>query len=189
VTVLTPFDRSTDAPARKPGGFAILHGTFAPQGCVARLEGFELDVFDGPARVFSAAGDALEAIAKGRIREGDILILRNDARDANPFSTEGVEQIGAALASYGIERVTLLTDGRTGSQAQGATIGSIAPSAQAGGPIAYVNDDDIIHIDIAGRRIDILADIDLRRGAKRKKTTAFGALDKYAAMVSAASSH
>jgi dihydroxy-acid dehydratase len=194
VTVLTPFDRSTDAPARKPGGFAILHGTFAPQGCVARLDGFELDVYDGPARVFSTAGDALEAIAKGRIREGDILILRNDARDANPFSTEGVEQISAALKASGIERVTLLTDGRTGSQApeihkSGAMIGSIAPSAQAGGPIAYVNDDDIIHIDIAGRRIDILADIDLRRGAKRKKTTAFGALDKYAAMVSAANGH
>lgn len=189
MTVLTPFDRSTDAPAHKPGGFAILHGTFAPAGCVVRLDGFELDVFDGPARVFSTAGDALEAIAKGRIREGDILVLRHDARDANPFATEGVERIGAALASHGVERVTLLTDGRVGSKSQGAVIGSIAPSAQAGGPIAYVNDDDIIHIDIAGRRIDILADIDLRRGAKRKKTSAFGALDKYAAMVSAASSH
>jgi dihydroxy-acid dehydratase len=189
VTVLTPFDPSTDAPARKPGGFAILHGTFAPQGCVARLDGFELDVFDGPARVFSTSDDALDALAQGRIREGDILILRNDARDADPFATDGVEQIGAALEASGVERVTVLTDGRVGSKSSGALIGSIAPSAQAGGPIAYVNDDDIIHIDIAGRRIDILADIDLRRGVKRKKTGAFGALDKYAAMVSAANGH
>ena len=109
--------------------------------------------------------------------------MSNDSRDANPFATDGVEQIGAALQASGIERVTVLTDGRIGSKSNGAVIGSIAPSAQAGGPIAYVNDDDIIHIDIAARRIDVLADIDMRRAAKvirpGKVTFGAGALEKY----------
>ncbi len=183
MTVLTTFDRSAAAPHQS--GFAILHGTFAPDGCVVSLGGFDTQIFDGPARVFSTSGEALEAIAKGRIRECDILIIRHDGRDANPLASEGLADVTAALDSYGLERVTVITDGRIGALANGAVIGNVAPSAAAGGPIAYVNDDDMIHIDIAGRRIDILADIDIRRGAKRKKA-AFAPGERYAAMFSAA---
>jgi len=185
MTVLTAFDAAQTTEQTSASGFAILHGTLAPEGCVVRLGGFEADIFDGPARVFSTAGDALEAIAKGRIRDCDILIVRNDARDADILADTGVASVTAALRASGLARVTVITDGRTGSNASGAVIGNVAPSAAAGGPIAYVNDDDIIHVDIAGRRIDILADIDIRRGARRKKGT-FNAADRYAAMIAAA---
>lgn len=188
MTVLTQFDR-TDAPlTQAQGGFAILHGTFAPEGCVVRLGGFESDIFDGPARVFSASDDALDAIAKGRIRDCDILIIRNDARDADPMATQGLAEVTQALRAHDLDRVTVITDGRVGSSASGAVIGNVAPSALAGGPIAYAQDDDIIHIDIAGRRIDILADIDLRRGARLSKAKAFGAASRYAAMISSGDS-
>ncbi len=188
MTVQTQFDRS-DAPlTRAQSGFAILHGTFAPEGCVVRLGEFAAEIYDGPARVFSTAGDALEAIARGRIRDCDILIIRNDARDSDLFATKGVADVTHALKTTGIERVTVITDGRIGSDATGAVIGNVAPSAMAGGAIAYVQDDDILHIDIASRRIDILADIDLRRGTRLKKAgaTSFGAAARYAAMISPA---
>ena len=185
MTVLTQFDKAPVTKAQS--GFAILHGTFAPEGCVVRLGDFATEVFDGPARVFSTAGDALEAIAKGRIRDCDILIIRNDARDADLFATGDISAVAAALETSGIERVTVITDGRIGSSTVGAAIGNVAPSAAAGGPIAYAQDDDIIHIDIAGRRIDIMADIDIRRGARQKKAGAkmFGAAaERYASMIS-----
>ncbi len=190
MTVLTAFDKTaTQTATSAQSGFAILHGTFAPEGCVVRLGAFDSEIFDGPARVFSTAGEALEAIARGRIRECDILIIRNDARDAMETlilsAADGVAEVTAAIRTAGLERVTVITDGRIGSAATGAVIGNIAPSAAAGGPIAYVHDDDMIHIDIAGRRIDILADIDIRRGAKRKKA-AFGPAERYAAMIAAA---
>lgn len=185
MTVLTAFDAVQPTSQSTASGFAILHGTLAPEGCVVRLGGFEADIFDGPARVFSTAGDALEAIAKGLIRDCDILIVRNDARYADILADTGVAAVTAALNASGLTKVTVITDGRTGSGASGAVIGNVAPSAAAGGPIAYINDDDIIHVDIAGRRIDVLADIDIRRGARRKKGT-FNAADRYAAMIAAA---
>lgn len=191
MTVLTQFDKAETPQGtlltKSQSGFAILHGTFAPEGCVVKLGGFISDVFDGPARVFSNAGDALEAIAKGRIRECDILIIRNDARDADLFATGGIAEVTAALQTSGLERVTVITDGRVGSSATGAVIGNVAPSALAGGPIAYVQDDDIIHIDVAGRRIDIMADIDIRRCGRVQKDGAkmFGAAaERYASMIS-----
>jgi dihydroxy-acid dehydratase len=180
----SPFRPDTN-PATPAGGFAILHGTLAPEGCVVRLEGFARSVFEGPARVFASAEAAVAAIADGRIRSSDMLVLRHEGRDEPLVASSGVEAISKALNDAGLDRVTVLTDGRIGSGATGAVIGHIAPTASAGGAIAYVNDDDIIHVDIAGRRIDILADIDIRRGAKKRKAT-FGALEKYAQMVSSA---
>lgn len=173
------------APAPTASGFAILHGTLAPEGCVVRLDGFDSEAFDGPARVFGSSAEALDAVRAGRVRSCDIMIIRHDD-SADMVSTAGLDDIGAALTEAGADRVTIITDGRTGS-AQGPVIGNVAPSAASRGPIAYVNDDDIIHIDIAGRRIDVLADIDLRRSAKAKKpgsqTFGAGALEKYARLV------
>lgn len=173
------------SPTPTASGFAILHGTLAPEGCVVRLEGFDSEVFDGPARVFGSSAEALAAIRAGRVRSCDIMIIRHDD-SAGMVSTSGLDDISAALGQAGADRVTVITDGRTGSTA-GAFIGNVAPSAASRGPIAYVNDDDIIHIDIAGRRIDVLADIDLRRSAKAKKpgaqTFGAGALEKYARLV------
>lgn len=169
------------------GGFAILHGTLAPEGCVARLEGFADEAFDGPARVFSSIADAIDGIHSGHVRACDIVIIRHDDTMDAIFAVDDMAPVSEALAARGLERVTLITDGRAGN-ASGAgqntgMIGNVAPSAAAGGPIAYVNDDDIIHIDIAGRRIDVMADIAIRQGARRKKA-AFAPADRYAAMLS-----
>ena len=182
MTAQTPIRQ---APAPTASGFAILHGTLAPEGCVVRLEGFTSEAFDGPARVFGSSAEALEAIASGRIRACDVIIIRHDD-SAGIVSAEGLDDISRALDEAGAERVTVITDGRTGSTT-GAFIGNVAPSAASRGPIAYVNDDDIIHIDIAGRRIDVLADIDVRRTGRTRKPGAqvfgAGALEKYARLV------
>lgn len=165
------------------GGFAILHGTLAPEGCVARLDGFADEAFDGPARVFSSIGEAIAGIESGRVRACDIIIVRHDDTMDAIFATDDMAAICAALTDKGLERVTVITDGRAGNAAGAAIVGNVAPSAAAGGPIAYVNDDDIIHIDIAGRRIDVMADIDIRKGGRRKKAS-FAPADRYAAMLS-----
>ena len=165
------------------GGFAILHGTLAPEGCVARLDGFADEAFDGPARVFASIADAIDGIGRGRVRSCDIVIIRHDDSLDALFATDDMAQVTDALAAHGLERVTLITDGRAGNAAGAGIIGNVAPSAAAGGPIAYINDDDIIHIDIAGRRIDVMADIEIRKGARRKKA-AFAPADRYAAFVS-----
>ena len=193
MTAQTAFFRQTTAHSNQ-GGFAILHGTLAPEGCVARLDGFadprsssgaaaQPIAFDGPARVFSSIKEAIDGIGRGHVRACDIIIVRHDDTLDAIFATDDMASISEALAAKGLERVTVITDGRAGSAAGAAIIGNIAPSAAAGGPIAYVNDDDIIHIDIAGRRIDVMADIDIRKGSRRKKA-AFAPADRYAAMLS-----
>ncbi|MGZ3305381.1 MAG: hypothetical protein ACXU8U_05925 [Asticcacaulis sp.] len=183
MTAQSPFFRQMTSQAAT-GGFAILHGTLAPEGCVARLDGFDAEAFDGPARVFPSCAEAAEAIAHGRVRSCDVVIIRHDdSSDAIFASDGGMARVIEAVSAQRLERITLITDGRAGSSATDvAVIGNVAPNAAAGGPIAYVNDDDIIHIDIAGRRIDVLADIDIRKGARRKKT-GFAPADRYAAML------
>ena len=175
MTAFTPI-RHHDA--ANHSGFAILHGSFAPEGCVVKLEGIMTEAFDSPARVFDAAGDAMAAIASGRIRSCDTIIIRHDD-DAPAID---LAALTAALAAAALDRVTIITDGRVGGST-GAVIGHVAPSSAARGPIAYVQDDDIIHIDIAARRIDVMADIDMRRAAKvirpGKVTFGAGALEKY----------
>ena len=188
MTAQTAFFRQTTAHTNQ-GGFAILHGTLAPEGCVARLDGFADEAFDGPARVFSSIAEAIEGIGRGHVRACDIIIIRHDDTLDAIFATDDMVAVSDALAAKGLERVTVITDGRAGSasggvqEAKTGIIGNVAPSAAAGGPIAYVNDDDIIHIDIAGRRIDVMADIEIRKGGRRKKA-AFAPADRYAAMLS-----
>ena len=165
------------------GGFAILHGTLAPEGCVARLDGFADEAFDGPARVFASIADAIDGIGRGHVRACDIIIIRHDDTLDAIFATDDMAAVSDALSAKGLERVTVITDGRAGNASNTAIVGNVAPSAAAGGPIAYVNDDDIIHIDIAGRRIDVMADIEIRKGGRRKKAS-FAPADRYAAMLS-----
>jgi len=162
-----------------PSGFAILHGSFAPAGCVVRLDGFTAQIYDAPARVFDAADDAVQAIMGGRVRAGDCVIIRCD--DCNGMCD--LSAVMRALDDAALDRVTVISDSRLGTTG-GAVIGHVAPSAAARGPIAYVQDDDILHIDIPARRIDVLADIDIRRAARAQKpgkaTFGAGALEKYA---------
>ncbi|ESQ88474.1 hypothetical protein ABAC460_15690 [Asticcacaulis sp. AC460] len=178
MTQFTQIQRQTAASA---SGFAILHGTLAPEGCVVKLDGFGVEIFDGPARVFGSTDEALAGI--GRVRACDIVIIRQDGE----ITAAGLQAFTDALEDAGIERVTVITDARTSGNENAAIIGHVAPGAQARGPIAYVNDDDIIHIDIAARRIDVFADIELRRASKAQKpgkiTFGAGALEKYARMV------
>ena len=185
---MTAFAAIRHHDAASTSGFAILHGSFAPEGCVVRLDGFArssseavaqpMKAFDSPARVFDSSDDAVAAIESGRVRACDTVIVRHD----DDTVKADLSAITAALAIAGLDRVTVITDGRVGGH-DGAIIGHVAPSSSARGPIAYVQDDDIIHIDIAARRIDIMADIDMRRASKaiRPGKIAFGAgaLDKY----------
>jgi dihydroxyacid dehydratase/phosphogluconate dehydratase len=125
------------------GGFAIMHGTLAPEGCV-----------DCTARVFGHAEAAQDAIMAGDIADGDIIIMRG-------ASTEALTAISRSLDIMGLAEVSIITDSRVGHATNGymaRVIANVAPSAAAGGPIALVRDGDTIHIDLAARRIDLMSD-------------------------------
>ena len=135
------------------GGFAIMHGTLAPEGCVIRTAMFEA-AFDVTARVFGHAEAAQDAIMAGEITDGDIIIMRG-------ASTEALTAISRALDMMGLAEVSIITDSRVGHATNGymaRVIANVAPSAAAGGPIALVRDGDTIHIDLAARRIDLMSD-------------------------------
>ncbi|ESQ84922.1 hypothetical protein AEAC466_07645 [Asticcacaulis sp. AC466] len=133
------------------GGFAIMHGTLAPEGCVIRTGAFAEDMFDGTARVFGHAEAAQDAIFSGEIKGSDIIVMR-------AASTEALSAISRALDIMELEGVCVLTDSRIGNGSHGRIIGNCAPSAAAGGPIALVRDGDTIHIDIATRHIDLMTE-------------------------------
>ncbi|WEK59621.1 MAG: dihydroxy-acid dehydratase [Candidatus Microbacterium colombiense] len=147
-----------DNPIHASGGITILHGSFAPEGAVVKSAGFDADVFEGPARVFERERGAMDALAAGEVKAGDVVVIRYEGPKGGPGMREMLA-ITAAIKGAGLGKdVLLLTDGRFSGGTTGLCIGHIAPEAVDAGPIAFVRDGDLIRVDIAARSLDLLVD-------------------------------
>ena len=150
--------RAMDNPIHKDGGIAILHGSIAPDGAVVKTAGFDLAFFEGPARVFEREGAAMEALSRGEITSGDVVVIRYEGPKGGPGMREMLAITGAIKGAGLGKNVLLLTDGRFSGGTTGLCIGHIAPEATDGGPISLVRDGDLIRVDIKARSLDLLVD-------------------------------
>jgi len=178
-------------PLAVEGGIAVLRGSLAPGGAVVKVAGIALDTFEGPARVFDGEQDALDALFEHRIRQGDVVVIRTEGPKGGPGMREML-QITAAIKGAGLGKdVLLITDGRFSGGTTGLCVGHVAPESEEGGPLALVEENDRIRVDIPGRALDLLVDESTlrRRRAHWKPRTPryqYGALAKYAKLVGSA---
>jgi dihydroxy-acid dehydratase len=181
--------RAPGAPVKTRGGFAILRGSLAPEGCVLKLAGHDRERHVGPARVFDGEEAAFAAVQAGTIREQDVLVIRYEGPRGGPGMREMLG-VTAALVGRGLgDSVALVTDGRFSGATYGMMAGHVSPEAERGGPIALVREGDIITIDVAARRLDVDADLKARAREFTPRTAppVGGVLAKYASLVSSAS--
>ena len=182
--------RTLDNPYSKTGGLAVLKGNLAPDGSVVKRSAVvpEMMVHEGPARVFDCEEDAIAAIKGGKIVPGDVVVIRYEGPKGGPGMREMLNPT-SARASMGLgSSVALITDGRFSGASRGASIGHVSPEAAVGGPIALVEEGDIIKIDINNTTItlDVPDDVLAQRKAAWKPRTpkvTTGYLARYAAMV------
>jgi len=162
--------RPVENPYSKTGGLAVLKGNLAPDGSVVKRSAVveEMMVHEGPARVFDCEEDAIEAIKSGRIVAGDVVVIRYEGPKGGPGMREMLNPT-SAIAGMGLgSSVALITDGRFSGASRGASIGHVSPEAAVGGPIALVEEGDIISIDIPGLKLDIKVS-DEEMAARRAK--------------------
>ncbi|MCT2041910.1 dihydroxy-acid dehydratase [Pseudoclavibacter alba] len=181
-----------DNPIHDKGGIAILRGSLAPEGSVVKSAGFDLEVFEGPARVFERERAAMDALTNGEIQHGDVIVIRYEGPKGGPGMREMLAITGALKGAGLGKDVLLLTDGRFSGGTTGLCIGHVAPEAVDGGPIAFVRDGDPIRVDIQARTIDLLVD-ESELAARREGWEPLppryerGVLAKYAKLVKSAS--
>ncbi|HEV8673704.1 MAG TPA: dihydroxy-acid dehydratase [Methylomirabilota bacterium] len=184
--------RALANPLKASGGMVILRGTLAPEGCVLKLVGHDRLTHRGPARVFDREEDAFAAVKAGKIKAGDVIVIRYEGPRGGPGMREMLA-VTSALQGAGLgASVALLTDGRFSGATHGFMAGHVAPEAAAGGPIAALRNGDTIVFDVKRRRLDVeLSVAELRkrlRGWKAPKVRyRWGVLAKYARLVSSAS--
>jgi dihydroxy-acid dehydratase len=182
--------RPLSNPLKPRGGIVILHGSLAPDGCVVKVAGTERVKQTGPARVFDSEEAAFAAVQEGKIKAGDIVVIRYEGPKGGPGMREMLGVTGAIMGQGLGDSVALVTDGRFSGATRGLMVGHVAPEAAAGGPIAFIRDGDIVTLDVKAQRLDVDADVASRKQAgwkppaRRYKT---GALAKYAYLVSSAS--
>ncbi len=178
------------ARALKPrGGFAILRGSLAPEGCVVKLAGHDRMRHEGPARVFDGEEAAFLAVQRRQIQAGDVVVIRYEGPCGGPGMREMLA-VTAALTGQGLgDSVALLTDGRFSGATHGFMVGHVSPEAARGGPIALVEEGDRIVFDVEARRLDVLAHLETRQAhfTPRPRKPHRGVLGKYAKLVSSAS--
>ena len=179
---------SADAPIKERGGFGILYGNIAPEGCVVKLAGHGKLRFDGPAKVYDGEEACFDALSNGEIEAGDIVIIRGEGPVGGPGMREMLA-ITAAIQGRGLgDSVALATDGRFSGATYGFMIGHISPEAARGGPVARLKTGDRIFIDVEGRSIATDADLDSRPQPRFERSReATGAFGKYARLVGSAS--
>ncbi len=183
--------RKMDDPIHATGGISVLHGSLAPEGAVVKTAGFDLDVFEGPARVFERERAAMDALTEGRISAGDVVVIRYEGPKGGPGMREMLAITGAIKGAGLGKDVLLLTDGRFSGGTTGLCIGHMAPEAVDAGPVAFVRDGDRIRVDIAARTLDLLVD-EAELAARREGWAPLpprytrGVLAKYAKLVHSA---
>jgi dihydroxy-acid dehydratase len=188
-TVIRPFNE----PYMKTGGLVILWGNLAPDGAVVKKAAVSPENMErtGPARIFDGEPDAARAIYEGKIKKGDIIVIRYEGPKGGPGMQEMLAPT-SAVSGMGLENdVALITDGRFSGGTRGAAIGHISPEAIEGGPIGLLREGDPIHIDINNYKIEVLlSDAELKRRARSfkpcKPKIKTGYLARYARMVSSA---
>jgi dihydroxy-acid dehydratase len=151
--VIHPFDK----PIHKTGGVAVLFGNLAPDGAVVKAAGVseEMMIHEGPARCFNSEEEATKAIAARVFQPGDVIVIRYEGPRGGPGMREMLTPTSILSGMDADKSVALITDGRFSGGSRGAAIGHVSPEAAARGPIAALRDGDIIHIDIARRRLDV----------------------------------
>ena len=184
--------RSKNNPLKETGGLVILKGNLAPEGCVIKVAGHKMQNFRGPARVFDGEEAAFAAVEQGKIRVGDVIVIRYEGPRGGPGMREMLA-VTAALVGVGLgEAVALLTDGRFSGATHGLMAGHVAPEAARGGPIAAICDGDIVNFDLPNRTLSV----DLSTEQIQKRMTGWkpprprythGVFAKYAALVSSSS--
>ncbi len=182
--------RPIDNPYSETGGLAVLKGNIAPDGSVVKRSAVvpEMLVHEGPARVFECEEDAIDAIKSGKIVAGDVVVIRYEGPKGGPGMREMLNPT-SAIAGMGLgSSVALITDGRFSGASRGASIGHVSPEAAVGGPIALIEEGDIIQIDIPNLTLNAkISDEELvARKAKwqpREPKVTTGYLARYAAMV------
>ena len=182
--------RPLDNPYSKTGGLAVLKGNLAPDGGVVKRSAVaeEMMVHEGPARVFDCEEDAIAAIKGGKIVAGDVVVIRYEGPKGGPGMREMLNPT-SAIAGMGLgSSVALITDGRFSGASRGASIGHVSPEAAVGGPIALIEEGDIIAIDIPNMKLDVKVseeELEARRTKwqPREPKVTSGYLARYASMV------
>ncbi|MCU9600827.1 dihydroxy-acid dehydratase [Pallidibacillus thermolactis] len=179
-----------DKPLRKDGPLIVLKGNLAPEGAVIKMSGVKVDHHTGPARVFDTEEEATAAVLNNEIKEGDVIIVRYVGPKGGPGMPEMLSLSGIIVGKGLDEKVALLTDGRFSGGTHGLVIGHIAPEAQVGGPIALIQDGDIVTIDPGKKELSVA--LSEEEFEKRRKNWVApplynkGVLGKYAHTVSSA---
>ena len=182
--------RPIENPYSETGGIAVLKGNLAPEGSVVKRSAVlpEMLVHEGPARVFECEEDAQAAINAGKIKPGDVVVIRYEGPKGGPGMREMLNPTSAIMGMGLGSSVALITDGRFSGATRGACIGHVSPEAASGGPIGIVQEGDIISIDIPGNKLELKIDeqeYQRRMAAFEPKTKPLsGYLRRYAALVS-----
>jgi len=184
--------KDPDSPILPMGGIVILKGNLAPEGAVIKIAGVKKLYHEGPARVFNSEEEAFRAVTKGEIKPGDVVVIRYMGPKGAPGMPEMLSVTSAIVGAGLGSDVALVTDGRFSGATRGLMVGHVAPEAAAGGPIAIVEDGDVIVIDAQSKRLMIkISDEELNRRLRNWQpppiTYPHGALAKYAKLVSSAS--
>lgn len=186
--------RSVANPYSMTGGIQVLRGSLAPDGCVVKRSAVapEMMVHTGPARVFNGEASAVEAILGGKIEKGDVVVIRYEGPKGGPGMPEMLMPT-SALAGMGLDaHVALITDGRFSGATRGAAVGHVSPEAQEGGPIAFLEEGDLVTVNIPEGKIEHHLDAETlkaRQAAWEPKSHKLkGYLSRYAKQVSSAAS-
>ena len=181
-----------DDPIKPTGGYVILKGNLAPEGCVLKVAGHEKTHHRGPARVFDCEEDAMEAVLNGGIKPNDVVVIRYEGPKGGPGMREMLAVTGALVGAGLGDSVALMTDGRFSGATHGFMVGHVAPEAVVRGPIAALADGDMVVFNVASRRLDVdLSNEEI--AARLENWTApepsftQGVMAKYARLVSSAS--
>ncbi|MDO5835167.1 MAG: dihydroxy-acid dehydratase [Methanobacterium sp.] len=182
---------SMETPVHSEGGIAILKGNIAPKGSVVKQAAVSTDMLthQGPAKVFDSEEEATKAIFQGKIKEGDVIVIRYEGPRGGPGMREMLNPT-SAISGMGIKSVALVTDGRFSGGTRGPCIGHVSPEAMSNGPIAIVEDGDIIKIDIPQRKMELLLEEEIiqerLQNVKHPEKQLKGWLARYSKMASSA---
>jgi len=187
-----PVVKPIETPIKPFGGLTILKGSLAPDGCVVKLAGHERRHHRGPARVFDSEVACFAAVRERRIKEGDVVVIRYEGPIGGPGMQEMLSVTGALVGEGLGESVALLTDGRFSGGTHGLMIGHVAPEAAVGGPIALVEEGDMITVDVDAREMNLEVEASVLAERRARWTPpppnyTTGVMAKYAALVSSAS--
>jgi dihydroxy-acid dehydratase len=184
--------RAVSGPIHRTGGITILRGSLAPEGAVVKSAGFDDEVVEGTAKVFDREQGAMDALEKGEVVAGDVVVIRYEGPKGGPGMREMLAITGAIKGAGLGKDVLLVTDGRFSGGTTGLCVGHVAPEAADGGPIALVRDGDRIRLDVTQQTLDLLVD-EAELAARRQDWAPLpprytrGVLAKYSKLVGSAS--